>query len=525
MAPKRSRARRTTAIVVVVAGASCIGTLVATSRYGIGLTPDSFVYLNGARSLASGHGYSSDGLPVTEFAPGYSALLSLGEHVGISVDIEARALAAVCSAVTVLLGYALLRRHIRSSRIVIGATVAIGCSAVLLHVWKEALSEHLFIMVVLLFILLAETLMRLPRALLPLASLVVLTWAAFYLRYVGIVFVPIAAVLVLAAMCRTGRSGALVRAAAVLVAGLAVPALWMKRNVDAGAGLLGRRQDSAATLLTNIARTSRELSSWLATNRTPAGLRLLLFVAALAVVVLAIGLLVRGELKMPSDALEMLPAVLVTSIYLTYLTVTASLVAFAPIDTRFMSPMYVPAVVIGAWVFERVRWQVGAVARKLVPVGAAVWLAVSLVWFAGDAVGAVRSGPGGYATERWHDSKMMEEVRQLGGSVPVYTNDPAAIELFTGRLVPMTPARTFFASNQPTRNLRQFLHSVSCAGEVDLVWFLPNGRPRLYSPDQLAQYLHVVPKVNRDDGVLYELSPRPTVGPKVSCRKPNTLTR
>jgi hypothetical protein len=515
---KRTTARRIAAIVLIVAGVSFVATLIATTRYGIGLTPDSFMYLNGARSLASGHGYLSDGGPITEFPPGYSFVLSLGEHTGIAVETGARLLAALCSAATVVLGYVLLRRHIRSSRIIVGATIIIGCSAVLLQAFKEALSEHLFIIVVLLFILVAETLMRRPRALLPLATLLVLTWAAFYVRYAGIVLVPIAIAILLIALWPSDWRGALVRSAGFIVAGVAVPALWMKRNVDAGSGLLGNRQDAAASPLTNVARTSRELSSWVATNWGPGAVRLLVFLALFAVVALAIGLLVRGDLAVPTDWREMLPAVLVTSFYLIYLTVTASLVAFAAINTRFMSPVYVPAVVIGAWVFERVRRQVGALARKVITVVAAAWLVINLVWFGGVFVSAVRSGAGGYATRRWHDSKLMDEVRKLDGSVPVYTNDSAAIELFTGRVVPLSVARTFFASNQKTGSLPKFMHEVSCAGHVELVWFLPNGRPRLYSPDQLGQFLHVAPKIKRGDGVIYELRPRPGAGPRASCK-------
>ena len=209
--PTRSRARRNVRIVLMVATISFTASLVATMRYGIGLTPDSFVYLNGARSLATGHGYTSDGSAITSFAPGYSAVLSLSEHVGIAVGSAARVLAAVSFAASVVLGYLLLCRHIRSRRIIIGATVAIGCSAVLLQTFKEALSEHLFVIVVLLFILVAEELMRSPRALVPLATLVVLTWAAFYLRYAGIIFVPIAVGLVLIALWRVSRRRALVR--------------------------------------------------------------------------------------------------------------------------------------------------------------------------------------------------------------------------------------------------------------------------------------------------------------------------
>ncbi len=484
--------RRTAGLVLLVAAISFVATLVATSKWGIGLTPDSFVYLNGAKNLATGHGFTSDGQQITAFAPGYPAVLSLAEHAGIAVSDFARFLAALSFAVTVVLGYVLLRRHIRSRKIRIAATVAIGCSAVLLQTYKEALSEHLFIIVVILFVLAAEELVHRPRKLLPAAALVALAWGAFYLRYAGMIFVPLAALLAVTALWRTSRRRALVQSAIMLVAGVALPALWMKRNADLGTGLLGGRQDATAGPLTNIARTSNELSSWFVTSATPAVLRLVVFLALVTVVAILIVGLAQNRLRVPDDAREIIPAALVSSVYLAYLTVTASLVAFAPINSRFMAPAYVPTIVVGAWVFERLRPQVSLPVRRWMNGVAIAWLVISLLWFAGMTLGSARSGAGGYATARWHESKLMQDVRAIDPSVPTYTNDSVAVELFTGRVVPLSVAKTFFQSNQETGSLPSFVHQVQCAGHAELVWFQPNGRPRLYTPQELAQHVQVI---------------------------------
>jgi hypothetical protein len=495
--------------LLVVCAVSFVATFVATSRYGIGLTPDSFVYLNGARNLADGHGYISDGTPITAFAPGYSAVLAVGDRLGLAVETGARILAAVSFVATVLLGYALLRRHVRSERVVALGTVAIGCSAVLLQIYREALSEHLFVVVVLLFVLAAEECMKAPRRLAPVVALVVLAWCAFYLRYAGIVFVPIAALVVVIAGWSRGRGAAIARAAAVLVAGVAVPALWMKRNVDAGSGLLGGRQDAAASPLTNVSRTTKELAGWLATGFTPGTARVLVVAAVAALVAAVVTLLLQRRIVLPDDTREIVPLVLVVGVYVTYLTVTASLVAFGPIQTRFLAPVFVPCVVLGAWFYEQVRRQATGTVRKAITVAAVVWLAISLAWFGGRVVNSLRNGAGGYATKRWHQSKTIDEVRKLDPSTPVYANDTVAIHLFADRDVDLSVQRTFFESNQETGHLPDFIRKVRCAGHVDLVWFLPNNRPRLYTPEQLAEHLRVVPRIEHGDGVIYEVSPLP----------------
>jgi hypothetical protein len=511
---KWTSARRTLGIALLVATISFVATLVATMRWGIGLTPDSFVYLDGARSLAHGHGYTSDGQAITAFAPGYSAVLSLAEHVNISVDDFARVVAALSFAATVVLGYVLLRRHIRSRKIVIAATVAIGCSGVLLQTYKEALSEHLFIIVVIVFVLAAEELLRRPRALVPAASLVALSWAAFYLRYAGLVFIPLAALVALIALWGSSTRRALVQAVVMGLVGLAIPAVWMRRNTNLGTGPLGSRQDAAAGLLTNVARTSRELSTWIATSSTPAVLRLLVFLAAATVVTIVIVALVQRRLKVPADTRDMIPAALVASVYLIYLTATASVVAIAAINSRFLAPAFVPTVVVAAWVFERIRPQVGVPVRRWINGVAVAWLVVSVLWFAGTAVSSARSGAGGYATARWHESKLIQDVRKLDPKVPAYTDDSVAVELFTGRVIPLSVARTFFQSNQETGDLPKFVKDVECAGHAELIWFLPNGRPRLYAPEQLAQYVQVNARVRRSDGVIYDVAPVPGSKPE-----------
>ena len=127
--------------------------------------------MQGARHLADGKGYTASGRPVTLFAPGYSALLSVGERFGLDAVRGARLLSVAALCCTIALSYVLLRRHVYSQKVVVAGTIAVALSSVLLAVYKEAMSEHVFIVVVLLFVLAAEEHVRSPRALWPLAAL------------------------------------------------------------------------------------------------------------------------------------------------------------------------------------------------------------------------------------------------------------------------------------------------------------------------------------------------------------------
>ena len=109
----------------------------------------------------------------------------------------------------------------------------------------------------------------------------------------------------------------------------------------------------------------------------------------------AIVWMARGRIDLPDDAREMLPLVLVVSVYLLYLVITASIVAFAAIDVRFLSPVFVPLIVLAAWTLERAYQQVPYRAGRAVIVGVALaWLVADTLIF-GQAVsdGRERTAP------------------------------------------------------------------------------------------------------------------------------------
>ena len=70
--------------------------------------------------------------------------LSLGEHAGIHAIDAARWLSAVALVATIVLGYVVLCRHVRSEGVRAAATVSIGCSAVLLEIYEQMVEPTLW---------------------------------------------------------------------------------------------------------------------------------------------------------------------------------------------------------------------------------------------------------------------------------------------------------------------------------------------------------------------------------------------
>ncbi len=499
----------------MIAGAA--GVVVATTRYGIGLTPDSVTYLSGARSLADGDGYTDlAGDAIGLFPPGYSAVLSIGERLGIDAVDAARGLSVITLVLTIALAYALLRHHVRSPGLQLGATALVGCSAVLLEIYSKALSEHLFVPVLLAFALVCEELVRHPRRPWLLTAAVVLAWAAFYLRYAGIVMLAVGALVLLAAEWRAGWVSAVLRSFLWGIAAASAPVVWMLRNDDAVGHPVGSRAEAASSTTENVKRVVNELSQWLATQLLPGVARGVILAAAaiaLAVVVVAVA---RRRDPLPDDWKAMLPLAGLVVVYVGYLIASASIVAFAAINTRFMLPVFVPIVVLSAWLFERIRDRIpSATQRRVLTAVAAAWLAVNLAWFAGRAINSAQDGAGGYASERWQESALMQDVDDLDLATPTFTNDPRAIEIFLDKLVEQSPQRTRFQSGQGTNDLRRFVREVECGGPAQLVWFLPNGRKHLYDPKELREHVRLKVAVKRSDGVIYDVLP--TSPPSTNC--------
>jgi hypothetical protein len=250
---------------------------------------------------------------------------------------------------------------------------------------------------------------------------------------------------------------------------------------------------------------------------------LLVLLAALFVAgVLAARLRLDGA-RLPADWRSMLPLTLLVVVYVIYLAGSASVVAFGAIsNTRFMVPVFVPSVVIGAWMFEHVRERIKREdVRRAVTIVAGAWVALNVVWFAGRAVRSAQDGAGGYATARYHNSQILKDAKRLDSSIPAFSNDAPAVSLFVGRDVRPSVAKTYFQSDDQTGRLGAFVHLVDCRARVQLIWLLPNPRPYLYTPAQLSQRVRLNVVVKRADGIIYDVRPgKSTVPPSSVAQCP-----
>ena len=417
---------------------------------GLNLSDDSIAYIAGARSLLAGQGYREAWLesnqPVTHFPPGFSAALALIGLTGIDPLLGARLLNALLFGVNASLLGLLGWRMTKSGAAGLFLAALFLTNDSLFRVHAAAMSEPLFLFF----------------------SLMAFLHIDFY-------FSPSAdgraqsegwlvAAGVISALAYLTRYSGLALVATFVLALLILQDTWKKRFVSAGVYLLSFVPLVAAWSIRNRlvagSSTNRTLIWHPVTPETLAqgvrtfteflvplqeGQRVLFKLPALVTAVialLALGILVwvaRAGWRRFRDPSTPLPEVLgfTNGLYIFgYLGAVLFSINFfdasTPLKVRILAPIYPPLLLLlvgaGAWVWTH-RPRAGQAAVAV----------VALLLLGVSAFGQVRTvqeylrGPLGFASFHWSESKVLEFVRTVSPEIHIYTNEPGAVYLYTGR--------------------------------------------------------------------------------------------
>lgn len=446
--------------------------LLATPE-GAALSDDSIAYIAGARSMLAGNGYREAWLasnqPVIHFPPAFPAVLAFFGSLGIDPVNAARWVNAFLFFMTAgLLGILVWRMTPSLTAGLVAAGLFVLCSD-LLQVYAAAMSEPLFIFVSLLAFWMFDLYFERDQH----------WWLGACATFVGITYLT--------------RYSGLALIATFVVALLILEKNW-KRKLVASAGFV------AGTLPWILGWTIRNrLVADNATNRT--------FVwHPLTSENLNIGLNTVAEAFIPVDAwrreiikqpfiiealiLVVLAAVLVwlgirtwryltstqpqtsntatefhskevisftTALYLfAYLaSIIASMLMFdaaTKFKLRILAPSFVSLLILliylGVWLRNK--------NRPLVVALTFVFLAFS-AYKQVNTITAWSKGGMGYASFKWYDSKAMDFLNTLPEDIHIYTDEPGAVYLYTGRGNYVLPDRYDSATALPREGFENSL--------------------------------------------------------------------
>ena len=501
--------------------------LITTAPNGIALTPDSVGYVSAARSLSNGKGLTLyDSSPLTMQAPLYPAVLASLELLSGLDPLEgARFINAGLFGLIVFFSGLLFRRRLARSSFVVVGMAAASLSPVLFGVSTFALTEPLFILWTLVFLLLLDNYLnaRSPALLILLA---IVTGLACLTRYFGISLAVTGAAAILALQRTPFRSrlSHLMLFGAISVAPLGA---WAARNFHLANTLLGDRDPSGYPLHHNLYFSLIRCLSWfLPLDYLADNLKSTKAHFALGAIAGYIVGLVWSPGNVWTDLRPAIrrigPELLFAGTYSIVLVVVSTLTAHEGINDRYMSPVYVPAVLIFLYLLEkrlagsasnftvRIFGFTGSLAmRKLAYAILSAWLAILSFRTALTATQLMKTGLG-YNHIDWQTSETVSYLRThilpSRDDTPIFSNDPEAVYILSGASVSSSPEAKGYKSSEPKMLVASIAGTWPDSQTAFLVWFDNTERAHLFEVHELAQVAVLTVVEVLKDGTVYKVS-------------------
>ena len=460
---------------LVLAVPAVIGTiaLLVVTRKGVYASPDSASYVGTARNLLHGHGFTAPpgSPPLSHFPPLFPLVLAgVGWLTGLDPLDVAGVVNPLLLGLTALLVAVVVRRRSGSVAVGVAASTAVVVGVDLLTYFASALSEPLFVVLVL------GAMLCLPRAVAGddgsrwwWVAAAVLTAGACLTRYVGVGLVA-AEMFVLVVVGRRRRVGP---ALALGAASLAPLAVWL--------AVAGRGNRPLVVHLFNLdywAGGWSSLSRWLLPHFVPGPVRGLALAAVIAAVVTLV--VRRPPRPAPRDRDRDVLGLLLPAFAFAYLAVLVAdrvaLEATGRLDLRFLAVLHVVAVVgLVPWLHRGLRGRArpaaaaaGLALLALHGIAATSWVADGLTDTGVDRRGLTAAA--------WDQSTVLAAVAALPPDVAVYSNAPEAIFFLTGRAAAPLPAHTDYLSDRRRPEYpaeRATVEDRLARGAAVVVWLRP----------------------------------------------------
>jgi hypothetical protein len=411
-----------------------------TTRHGIGLTPDSFSYVAGARALSEGRGFcvpftgfldKRDFVPLTHFPPLYpSFLAATATLTGTDPILSARYVALSFCLLNVLLCFLVLLR-LTENRIISALGVILflfSPDIVTAHfmAWSEPLFYTCLFLMIFFMIRYTET----PGALfVGLAGFAVAL--SVLVRYAGLALM-VATLMPLFLRDLSARK----RLQHILIFAFAtIPAwLWMLRNMLVAGSATDRVISSDVMPAALISAGLQTLSHWFLPgilNRPVAG-------GLILTTLFLLGLVLPRLDRIPKATRIQLQCIfLLFATYVIFLILAFSFDPAVVLDGRMLSPAYILTILLiagaaRAWNFSR---------QFRMPV--AILLVLFLFFFCRRGIDYVTSVTGGqgFAASRWRNSETIATVGKMAFPGPIYTNAPGLISVYTQKPTKTLPEK------------------------------------------------------------------------------------
>jgi len=465
---------------------------------GIGVSPDSVVYLSTAENLqASGTLTDFTNRAVVEFPAFYPLFIGgIAFITSWKVLVFAPWLNAFLFALVIYLsGY--IMDFFPSRKLYKWALLAcIVCSPCLLEVYAMLWSETVFIVFVLLFIIALRNYFESHSRKLLVAAALIASLASIT-RYSGVAIIATGGFLLLL----NTRLPLKKKVVDVFLYSAISPlflVINLIRNHTVGGTLTGVREKSITSLNSNLQDTGTVFYDWLPfLHGHHTGAKWL----AVMIVVILISICFKrfscGRLLSSYPGI----AAFFSLVYIVFMVAVASISRFETLNSRFFAPAFIPLLwTASRWILTVYSKVKTASKRWVTVLGILIFLCFQYGQLAADYEtwdGVKDAGIPGYAEDSWKQSETVQFIQK--DSLPfkkdyiIYSNANDAIYFFTGRVGKFLPHK------ESSIELQELLNAEHCY----LVWFNDGENPDLVGRDFIVRTKRMTLLKGFADGAIY----------------------
>jgi len=485
--------------------------LLLTTPFGAGMTPDSAAYISAARNLSEGNGFLTyNGLHLVIQPPLYSILLAVTKKItSVDPQIAAGYVNAILFGSIIYLSGLLFLRYLKSFALIILGTISVLISYALVQVSFMALSELLFIFLVLLF-LYHFMKYQIYGDFVSLFLFSISVSLACLTRYTGVIII-LTGVLCIVFFTDNHKKEKFRHSLIFLLITLLPITLWIIRNYFISGTLVGLRASSSYTLFENFNFVYKTVLPWY----LPLNLAVILFVL---IFLIASTWILFGRTPVNFSIGEVFkligPSMIFIVAYSGIIVVSSTTTAYDKISDRLLSPIYIPLLFALFFLADKILlWLRKNIPKKSITLLFITGIVLLMIFPVKNTIRIaeqfIEISGWGFNSREWRENKTIEYLNQhkhLGKSYTFYSNEPEAVYILTGLTTMCSPPKRFYNSPQLFDLTVNPEESWKNGEDVCLVWLNNSTRSYLFTVNELQKNIKMTEVVHLIDGEIYTFS-------------------
>lgn len=499
---------KTPLVILGLIGAGVISYLV--SLHGAGTSPDSVYYISVARHIADGTGFVGyDGYYLVLQPPLYPIILAAIKMVLLTDPLLSSGYVnSILFGLIIYFSGLFFLKHLNSYALALLGTISVLISFVFIQLSLMALSEPLFIFLVLLYFYYFEKYQTGGKAS-SLIFLSIVTALACLTRYIGVIIILTGTINIFLQKNKLYKEK--IRHVIIFMFITCTPlGVWIIRNIFLSGTFTGQRADSSYTLSENIKFLFNTILQWY----LPLQITRQQLIYAFPVIAISIGVvLIKRREKTWMILKEIYPVLIFILLYSVMIVISSTTTAYDYIANRLLSPIYIPVFFISFFICDKIlKWSSKYFNQALITIfflsGIIFWIIYPLgktVYIINDYI---KSAGFGYISNNWNGNetiKYLIDHRELGKNYTMYSNVPEAIYILTNTGARWSPEKTLYNSPQHINAGSNLKEIWKTGDKICLVWFNKMNRRFLYSINELQKDTSMIKVAQFKDGAIYTM--------------------